>query len=176
MAKYIMITDDRMILKDGETLEFNVENSDGTITERETAFWGNYTSVHAYQIDTDGTSDIEFKDGTHATPTQAQIDAVVNKYASFKTTRDNEIETANNNFFNSWPRVRAQRDSWLQITDKYVVADSPLSDSDLTSIKSYRTSLRNIPSTYSDEDPGDITFNDDGDVSLDGTEVISYPL
>ena len=42
-------------------------------------------------------------------------------------------------------------------------------------IETYRTSLRGIPTTYSDEEPRNITFAKNGNVSVDGSVVITMP-
>ncbi len=41
--------------------------------------------------------------------------------------------------------LRTVRDARLNATDKYLLADYPISESNLALIKTYRTALRNLP-------------------------------
>jgi len=162
--KISVVVDDKIIVKDGLVETVNDD-----------AFWSTYSAVHAFQIDTDGESITENKDGTQATTTQSIITELSNKFDSTKTARETAEQTTLDNYLNSWERVRAERDNLLKDTDKYLLSDYPITDSNKTSIETYRTSLRNIPTTYSDEEPRNITFADNGNVSVDGSVVITMP-
>ena len=159
-----VIVDDKVIVKDN-VAEFVNDDS----------FWSNYNTIHAIQINTDGESITENKDGTQETTSQSIIDTFSNKFDAAKQARETAEQTAQDNYINSWERVRAERNNLLKETDKYILSDFPISDSNKTSIETYRTSLRNITTTYSDEEPRNITFADNGNVSVDGSVVITMP-
>ena len=60
-----------------------------------------------------------------------------------------------------WTDIRGIRDEKLFSCDWAVLPDSPLSESDLTTAKTYRTNLRNIPQTANTAtiySPDDITW------------------
>lgn len=159
-----VVVEDKVIVKDN-VVEFVNDDS----------FWSTYSKVHAFQIDTDGESITENKDGTQTKTTQSVITKLSNKFDSAKTARETAEQTALDNYLNSWERVRAERDNLLKDTDKYLLSDYPISDSNKIKIQTYRTSLRGIPTTYSDEEPRNITFADNGNVSVDGSVVITMP-
>ena len=164
MTKYTLVTDDKIIIKDGEGEIFNDDT-----------FWSNYSSIHAIQIDTDGVSEIENKDNTSSTPSQSDIDTIANKYETVKTARLQAEQTEIDSFYNTWDRVRIDRDRFILDTDKYLLNDYPISDANKTLIQTYRTSLRDIPQTYSSEEPSNIVFDESGNVSVNGTQVITKP-
>ena len=164
MTKYTLVTDDKIIIKDGEGEIFNDDT-----------FWSNYSSIHAIQIDTDGVSEIENKDNTRSTPSQSDIDAIANKYETVKTARLQAEQTEIDNFNNSWERVRLDRNRFIIETDKYLINDFPITAEKRTEFQNYRTSLRDLPSTYSSEEPRNITFDENGNVSVNGTQVITKP-
>ncbi len=56
-----------------------------------------------------------------------------------------------------------------------MVEDFPVSSSFKENIKSYRNSLRDLPNTYSSTEPKTITFDENGNVSVNGDIVINYP-
>lgn len=147
-----------------------IKNDNGIFVD-DADFWSNYSGINAFQIDTDGTSDVELKDGTHRTPTQAEIDALSNKY----DTVHSDLTDQENAFLNSWDNIRGARDYWLQKTDWSVLTDSPLSETEKNNYITYRQSLRDIPSTYSSEQPRDIEFDANGSVSLNSVTVITHP-
>ena len=159
-----VIVEDKVIVKDN-VAEFVNDDS----------FWSNYSTIHAIQINTNGESITENKDGTQETTSQSIIDVFSNKFDTAKQERETAEQTALDNYLNSWERVRAERDNLLKDTDKYLLSDYPISDSNKTSIETYRTSLRGIPTTYSDEEPRNITFAKNGNVSVDGSVVITMP-
>ena len=162
--KISAIVEDKTIVKDG-LLE--VINDD--------TFWSTYSAVHAFQIDTDGESITENKDGTQTTTTQSIITKLSNKFDSTKTARETAEQTAQDNYTNSWDRVRQERDAVLSWSDKYLLSDYPITDANKTKIETYRQSLRDIPSTYSSEQPRNITFADNGNVSVSDSVVITKP-
>lgn len=164
MTKITAVPEDKIIIKDGAVETVNDDN-----------FWANYSGVHAIQIDTNGTSWIENKNAANSTPTQTQIDTLSNKFDSAKSERETAEQTKADNILNSWDRVRQDRGTWITLTDKYLISDYPISDSNRTLIETYRTSLRNLPDTYSDEQPRNITFDNNGNVSVNGTKVITFP-
>ena len=79
------------------------------------------------------------------------------------------------NFLNSWDRVRQERDAFLSHSDKYLLSDYPITDANKTKIVTYRQSLRDIPSKYSGEQPKNITFATNGNVSVSSSVVITKP-
>ena len=162
--KITAVVNDKILIKNGDGLVIN-----------EDAFWSNYSTIHAFQIDTENTSDVELKDGTHREPTQTEIDALSNKFDIVKTEVETQRVNDENAYLNSWERIRTLRDFWLNKTDWTILPDSPLSETQKTNYRTYRTNLRNIPTTYSDEQPRDIEFDNDGNVSLNNTTVISKP-
>ena len=161
--KISAIVDDKIIVKDGLVETVNDDS-----------FWSTYSKVHAFQIDTDGESITENKDGTQIKTAQSVIDAIIKKYDDTKTATELAIKTAQDNFLNSWDRVREERNNLLVDSDKYIISDYPITDDDKNKIQTYRKSLRDIPVTYSSEEPKNITFKD-GNVSLSDKVVITMP-
>lgn len=147
-----------------------IKNDNGIFVD-DADFWSNYSGINAFQIDTDGTSDVELNDGTHRAPTQAEIDALSDKY----DTVHSDLTDQENAFLNSWDNVRGARNYLLQKTDWSVLTDSPLSETEKNNYKTYRQSLRDIPSTYSSEQPRNIEFDNNGNVSLNSVTVITHP-
>ena len=159
--KITAIPVDNFITKDG--VHYFTSNDD--------TFWNSYSTVHAFQIDTDGTSNVELTDGTNRQPTQNEITALENKWNTLNTAETDRITAYNN----SWDRVRIERVGELSKTDKYMISDYPITAEKRTEFQNYRTSLRDLPSTYSSEQPSNITFDENGNVSVNGTQVITKP-
>lgn len=164
MTKITAVPEDKIIIKDGAVETVNDDS-----------FWANYSGVHAIQIDTDGISWIENKNAPQSTPTQTQIDAILNKYEITKSARETAEQTKADNILNTWDRVRQDRGTWITLTDKYLLSDYPISESNRALIQTYRTSLRDLPETYSNEEPRNIIIDDSGNVSVNGTQVITFP-
>jgi hypothetical protein len=162
--KITAIINDKTLIKDGYGLIIN-----------EDAFWSTYSNINAFQIDTENTSEVELNDGTLREPTQDEIDTLSNKFDTVKTEVETQRINDENAYLNSWERIRNLRDFWLSKTDWTVLPDSPLSDTEKTNYETYRTNLRNIPSTYSSEQPRDIEFDSNGNVSLNSTTIITKP-
>ena len=162
--KISAIVEDKTIVKDG-LLEVIDDDT----------FWSTYNAVHAFQIDTDAKSVTENKDGTQTTTTQSIINALSDKFDSTKTAREAAEKTAQDNYTNSWDRVRQERDAVLSWTDKYLLSDYPITDENKTKIETYRKSLRDLPGTYSSEEPKNIVFANNGNVSVSGSVVITKP-
>lgn len=55
-----------------------------------------------------------------------------------------------------WAAIRADRDSRLLASDKYVLPDYPISPGDLQLIKDYRQELRDLPEEL--EDPNEVEW------------------
>ena len=60
-------------------------------------------------------------------------------------------------------------------TDKYLLQDFPVSEENKNLIQNYRTQLRDLPETYSSEEPKNIVFDENGNVTVNGTQVINKP-
>ncbi len=56
----------------------------------------------------------------------------------------------------AWANLRAERDSRLQATDKYMLSDYPISPSDKLLVEEYRSALRDLPEET--EDPSEPTW------------------
>lgn len=164
MTKYTLIPTDKIIIKDGISENFD-DNS----------FWSNYSNIHAIQIDTNDTSEKENLDGSISSVTQDEITTIENKYNSVKSTRETTEATNRNAFKNSWSRIRFERDQILRDTDKYLISDYPITSNNKTLIQNYRTALRNLPNTFSNEEPKNITIDNNGNVLINGTQVIPKP-
>lgn len=50
----------------------------------------------------------------------------------------------------AWAVLRSKRDSLLAETDKYMLADYPISQGNKTAMESYRNTLRDLPSQVTD--------------------------
>ena len=164
MTDIVLVTDDKLIVKDGLAETINDD-----------LFWSNYSTIHAVQIHTDGTSWIENKDGSQSTPNQEMIDEITNKYNFVKSEREEKERIEEENFQNSWLRVRQLRGEQFTLTDKYMISDYPITAEKRTEFETYRTALRDLPETYSSEEPRNITFDENGNVSVNGTQVITKP-
>ena len=163
MAHFSLIPIDRMIVKDGVGMQIP---SDDT--------WLNdWSDIHAININ-DSSGEVEPVSGDNRTATAEEIKAVTDKWDAMKTAMDKEIADKTEAFLNSWDRVRQERTDLLKDTDWTVMADSPLSNDKKTEYITYRSSLRNIPQTYSSNNAKDITF-DKGDVSVNDSKKITKP-
>ena len=83
-------------------------------------------------------------------------------------------DKANDDYNNSWDRVRTERSFLLADTDWTVMPDSALTSEKQEEFKKYRSDLRNLPQTYSSNNPKDITIQD-GHVSVSGSQKITKP-
>ena len=94
------------------------------------------------------------------------IDALL----SWSETRKGELNTAQYNsdlaYWNSWDRVRHERGAILESTDWTQVGDSALDSTTKTAWATYRTKIRDIPSTYSSTEPKLIKFATNGNVEI----------
>lgn len=109
-------------------------------------------NVHAYQYDSEKAdmSEIEYTDGTpHSPCALSDVQIFIDAHAAEKQLiADNEAA-----MFNSWERVRADRDQLLRDSDYTQVEDSPLTDEKKAEYLTYRINLRNLPADYSAEEP-----------------------
>ncbi|MEE3020961.1 MAG: phage tail assembly chaperone [Bacteroidota bacterium] len=159
MTHYAFIPSDKTIVKDGV----------GYIIPSDDTWLNDYSSIHAIQI-TDSSGEVEPVSGENRSATAEEIKAVKDKWTALKAVDDK----ANDDYNNSWDRVRTDRSFWLADTDWTVMPDSALTSEKQQEYKTYRSNLRNIPQTYSSSNPKDITF-DDGNVSVSGTQKITKP-
>tara|TARA_B100001057_G_C22866847_1_gene956927 strand:- start:3034 stop:3516 length:483 start_codon:yes stop_codon:yes gene_type:complete len=159
MTHYALIVPDKTIVKDGVGYEIA---SDDT--------WINtYSSIHSIQIN-DSSGEVEPVSGDNRTATPDEIKAVQDKWTALKAVADK----ANEDYINSWDRVRSDRSFLLSDTDWTVMPDSPLTSDKQQDYKTYRANLRNIPQTYSSNSPKDITFSN-GNVSVSASQKITKP-
>lgn len=163
--KYTAIVEDQVLIKDGVPVWVTDDNT----------FWAQFSGVHAVQIDTEGESWVELTDVTQRDVTDDEETAIINKYAAALSAQQAAEAAEAAAWQNSWDRVRQERDFWLAKTDVYMVSDYPVTSAKKTEWQTYRTSLRNLPTTYSSESPEDITFDASGNVSVSGSVVISVP-
>jgi len=133
-------------------------------------------NVHAYQYDSEKPemSEIEYTDGTPHSPCSLDdVQIFINAHSAEKQLiADNEAA-----MFNTWERVRADRDQLLRDSDYTQVEDSPLTDEKKSEYLTYRINLRNLPADYSAEQPKNITTYE-GDVILeaaDGSKSVIIP-
>ena len=164
MTKYTLVTDDKLIVKDGVPVNFE-----------DNAFWSNYSTIHAIQIDTNGVSSIENKDGSQGTPTQSDIDAIATRYEKGIEDKIAADQKEVDDFFQTWERVRLDRNIHITSTDKYLLMDFPIDAENRSLIENYRNQLRDLPATYSNEEPKNIVFDENGNVLVNGTKVITRP-
>ena len=147
--------------------------------ELDNSFWTQFSGIHAFRIDTENTSYAEMPNCTKASVTQSQIDILNNKWTELKTAADNAaaVEQAKIDTYNaSWDKVRNQRNYQLLESDAYMVSDYPINTSKKNEFITYRSSLRDIPETYSSENPSNIKINDEtGEVKVNGSTVITKP-
>jgi hypothetical protein len=166
--KITAIVPDKAIFKNGVKY-YELDNS----------FWTQFSGVHAFRIDTENTSYAEMPDCTKTSVTQSQIDTLHNKWTELKTAADNNAaaEQAKIDTYNaSWERVRNQRNNLLLESDACMISDYPINEEKRNEFVTYRSSLRNIPETYSSEDPSNIVINDEtGEVKVNGATVITKP-
>ena len=157
------IPQDKIILKDKIAEYITDEN-----------FLSNYADIRCYQIDTNGNSWLETNNRVTQNLTQEQIDIILNKFESEKQKRIQLEQEQFNAYQNSWERVRSQRDELLEKTDLYMVEDFPIVNEIKNQFKVYRQNLRNIPETYSSNQPSQITF-ENGNVLINDNITISKP-
>ena len=157
------IPQDKIILKDKVAEYITDEN-----------FLSNYSDIRCYQIDTNGKSWKETNNRVISEVTQEEINILSNKFDSEKQQRETLEQQQLDAYNNSWERVRLERNNLLEETDIYMVSDYPITEAKRTEFQTYRTSLRNIPTTYSETQPRDITF-ESGNVLVNETIVITKP-
>ena len=163
MAHFSLIPIDRMIVKDGVGIEIP---SDDT--------WLNdWSDIHAINVN-DSSGEVQPVSGDNRTATAEEIKAVKDKWNTMKAEMDKAIADRAEAWQNSWDRVRQERTDLLKDTDWTVMTDSPLSNDKKTEYLTYRSSLRNIPQTYSSNNAKDIIF-DKGDVSVSNSKKITKP-
>lgn len=138
------------------------------------SFLDNYSNIRCYQIDTDGNSWKEDNDRVIENISETEINLISNKFDSEKQQRETLEQEQLDAYNNSWERVRLERNNLLEDTDIYMVSDYPITEAKRTEFQTYRTSLRNIPTTYSENEPRDITF-ESGNVLVNETTVITKP-
>ena len=166
--KVSVIVSDKTIVVDGE----GYTNLDSQ------SCWNDVPSnIHAYQYNSENSSqsEIEHNDGTpHSPCTLSDVQKFIDAHAAHKQSiLDQEAA-----WFNSWDRVRGDRDQYLRDTDWTQVEDSPLTDAKKTEYLTYRINLRNLTTDYSTVEPKKITFYE-GDVILeaaDGSKSVIIPL
>ena len=161
---YSAIVDDKMLANN----EIGVKCEDDS-------FWNQFTNIHAIQVDVNNSSWVELKDGTSRDATEEEKTKVINKFNEVNNAIIEADEQKKSAWNNSWDKVRRTRNIILKETDKYLVADFPITNEKRTEWETYRTDLRNIPITYADEEPVNITFDLPGNVYVSGTKVISVP-
>jgi len=168
--KVSVIVSDKTVVIDGEGYT-NMETQ---------PCWSSVPSnIHAYQYNSENSSqsEIEYNDGTpHSPCTLSDIQKFIDAHAAQKQ----DILDQEAAWFNSWERVKADRDQYLRDSDWTQVEDSPLNAEKVAEYATYRQSLRDLPATYSAEQPKNITFYE-GDVMLtanDGSKsvIISKPV
>lgn len=159
MTHYAFIPSDKTIVKDGV----------GYIIPSDDTWLNDYSSIHAIQIN-DSSGEVEPVSGENRSATAEEIKAVKDKWTALKAVADK----ANDDYNNSWDRVRGERSFWLADTDWTVMPDSALTSEKQEEFKKYRSDLRNLPQTYSSNNPKDITIQD-GNVSVSGSQKITKP-
>ena len=138
------------------------------------SFLDNYADIKCFQIDTNGNSWKENNNRVIENLSQSEIDTISNKFESEKQQRETLEQQQLDSFNNSWDRVRLERDNLLQVTDVYMISDYPITQAKRTEFETYRTSLRNLTTTYSETEPRNITF-ESGNVLVSETTVITKP-
>jgi hypothetical protein len=168
--KVSIIVSDKTVVIDGEGYTDMVSQS----------CWNDVpANIHAYQYNSENSSqsEIEHNDGTpHSPCTLSDIQKFIDAHAAEKQ-NILDRETA---WINSWARVKADRDQYLRDSDWTQVEDSPLTAEKISEYTTYRQLLRDLPATYSAEQPKNITFYE-GDVMLtasDGSKsiIVSKPV
>tara|TARA_A100001515_G_C4561554_1_gene206780 strand:+ start:170 stop:661 length:492 start_codon:yes stop_codon:yes gene_type:complete len=160
--KITLIKDDKTIIKNNKSFVGIEDNS----------FWSNFNEVHAIQIDDENNlNEVELTNGETREATQEEINLISERFEKV----EEDLQKEKDDYFNSWDRVKRERNSWLYKTDTIMVEDFPVSSSFKENIKSYRNSLRDLPNTYSSTEPKTITFDENGNVSVNGDIVINYP-
>lgn len=160
--KITLIKDDKTIIKNNKSFVGIEDNS----------FWSNFNEVHAIQIDDENNlNEVELANGGTREATQEEINLISERFEKV----EEDLQKEKDDYFNSWDRVKRERNSWLYKTDTIMVEDFPVSSSFKENIKSYRNSLRDLPNTYSSTEPKTITFDENGNVSVNGDIVINYP-
>ena len=157
------IPQDKIILKDKVSEYITDEN-----------FLSNYADIRCYQINTNGNSWKEDNNRVTENISETEINIISNKFDSEKQKRETLEQEQLEAYNNSWERVRAERNNLLEDTDIYMVLDYPITEAKRTEFQTYRTLLRNIPTTYSETQPRDITF-ESGNVLVNETIVITKP-
>lgn len=160
--KITLIKDDKTIIKNNKSFVGIEDNS----------FWSNFNDVHAIQIDDENNlNEVELANGGTREATQEEINLISERFEKV----EEDLQKEKDDYFNTWERVKSQRNTWLYTTDTIMVEDFPVSSSFKENIKSYRNSLRDLPNTYSSNEPRTITFDENGNVSVNNSIVINYP-
>ena len=140
------ITDaDGVVDYSGETGYTIVECTDEDVQERLTQL-SDYVSI---TIETGIIYNIKY----YATKRDSEIDGVKSHFIGDDTAKDKRI------LADEWTQIRTKRDRLLTESDWTQANDTPLSDADVAKWKTYRTSLRDLPSDQSSKTKySDITW------------------
>ena len=156
-----IIIDDKSIVKNNN--HFTVEDS---------TWWNQFNDIHAIQINEDNSiNEAELKNGDSRQATTSEINIFKDKIAELEAKQIQDEE----NWNNSWERVKIDRNNWLNKTDKYMIEDFAISTELRNTYKTYRENLRDIPSTYIPNEPKDIVFDEFGNVKVNENIVITKP-
>jgi hypothetical protein len=102
------------------------------------------------------------------------IDPDIRAFLDAHTAEKARIQQVEDDFQNSWDRIRQERQNYIFDTDWTQTEDSPLTDAKKEEFRVYRQALRDMTTTYSEVEPRNLNFYE-GDVirtEQDGTKTV----
>ena len=146
----VVVPSDRLISVNGETLFFSFDYPENLHAIQWNGQQGHieWEDDYNWTLSTDDATAYEDEVAPYVALWQAEKERI-DQEAAARATEEAEAEAARLAEYNSAAaraiRLRTERDARLAATDKYLLADYPISTEDLDKIKAYRQALRDLP-------------------------------
>lgn len=169
MTKYVIFPSDKFVQIDNSSKHF----------EEASLNWP--LNIHCWRFDTEtNTGEIEYVDNTipneNINSISSDIQTIVN-HAEEDKAENERIEALpyyEKPGYNSWDRVREERNRFLQYLDKFLTAkDWPMNNK--SDLLTFRQALRDVPETYASSQPENVRFTPELNIEVDGTVVNTLP-
>lgn len=162
MTKVSVIIEDRTIVVDNEGFH---------LSGNESCWNGIDPDIRAFQYDSNDSSQCSIeKSQENISCTLTDVQVFIDAHTAEKA----RIQQVEDDFQNSWDRIRQERQNYIFDTDWTQTEDSPLTDAKKEEFRVYRQALRDMTTTYSEVEPRNLNFYE-GDVirtEQDGTKTV----
>ena len=169
MTKYIILPSDKLV---------QINNS-SKVFEDESLNWP--SNIQCWRFDTEtNTGEIEYVSNEifneDITSISSEMQTIID-FAEENKAEENRIAALpyyEKPGYDSWDRVRRERNSFLKYLDKFLVAkDWPYPNK--TELLAFREALRNVPQTYNSSEPQNVRFTPELNIEVDGAVVNTLP-